>query len=343
MSLFALEGQKHAVAALRAALQKGSVHHAYLFAGPEGVGKEGAAVAFAQALLCAVKPKEGCGNCSSCQRVARFHHPDVSVLLSEADQVARKLAGRSDFDHVPSREIRVEQVRLLQERLSFRGLESPQKVALVLRADAMNVQAQNAFLKTLEEPPSMTVLVLVAAAPDKLLATLRSRCGRIQFGPLPKDLVARRVQEALKVDGPTAQLLATLAGGSVTRALELDVKRLAERKTLFERYEAVREDDQRTVLKFAQEISDSREDAEAALRLLQVWTRDLTLLRAGGREVTQLDLVGQATAAAARHSDEALHRRYRLLERTLDQITLRNASARLQVERMLLEMVQGEA
>ncbi len=115
----------------------------------------------AQALVCPEAPMVGCGRCAACTRVTRFHHPDVLWLMPEDESVRRKLAARSDFDHVPSREIRVDQVRRLQERLALRPLEAPRKVVLLLPAEAMNPQAQNAFLKTLEEPPPDTVLLLV--------------------------------------------------------------------------------------------------------------------------------------------------------------------------------------
>src|SRR4051812_7852004 len=154
MTLASVFGQPRAVEALRAALRGGSVHHAYLFVGPEGVGKELAAVGLTQALTCTEKPLEGCGVCSSCTRIAKGIHPDVIWLMPDAERVERGLAGRADISGTPSRDIRVEQIRQLQERLSLRGLESPRKVALVASAEAMNTQAQNAFLKTLEEPPS---------------------------------------------------------------------------------------------------------------------------------------------------------------------------------------------
>ena len=158
MPLSEVQHQPRAVDALKSALTSGSVHHAWLLHGPEGVGKELAAVCFAQALTCPEKPMEGCGVCSSCKRVKGRNHPDVTWVMPEDEQVQRGLAGRSDFDHTPSRDIRVEQVRALGERLSFRPLEAKHKVALLVNAHAMNAQAQNALLKTLEEPPRDTVL-----------------------------------------------------------------------------------------------------------------------------------------------------------------------------------------
>src|SRR3712207_3082761 len=115
MTLASVFGQPRAVEALRAALRGGSVHHAYLFVGPEGVGKELAAIGLAQALTCTVEPLEGCGKCSSCTRIERGSHPDVLWLMPDAERVERGLVGRSDITGTPSRDIRVAQVRALQE------------------------------------------------------------------------------------------------------------------------------------------------------------------------------------------------------------------------------------
>jgi DNA polymerase III subunit delta' len=340
MTLATVEGQPRAIDALQAALRTGAVHHAYLFAGPEGVGKELAAVGLAQALICPTQPGTGCGACESCTRVARGLHPDVSWLMPEAERVARGLAGRSDFAGTPSREIRVEQIRGLQERIALRGLESRRKVALVVSADTMNVQAQNAFLKTLEEPPADTTLILIAAAMDRLLPTIRSRCGKVHFGPLPAELIARRVQKERKLDEPTARLVANMAGGSLGRALSMDVDVLARRKDVITAFESLRPEDALPLLAFAEEHGGSREDAEGVLELLGLWTRDVALARAGVEQLANGDMVELAREVAARTHETSLHKRHALLERALAAIGQRNGSPRLQLERMLIEMMR---
>jgi DNA polymerase-3 subunit delta' len=340
MTLATVAGQPRAIDALQAALRSGAVHHAYLFAGPEGVGKELAAVGLAQALTCPEQPGTGCGTCGSCTRAARGLHPDVTWLMPEAERVERGLAGRSDFTGTPSREIRVEQIRELQERISLRGLESRRKVAIVVSAHTMNVQAQNAFLKTLEEPPAETTLILVAATMDRLLPTIRSRCGKVQFGPLPADFIAERVQKERKVDAPTARLAATMAGGSLGRALALDVKVLAQRKGLITAFESLKPEDVLPLLAFAEEHGGSREDAETALELLGLWTRDVALAKAGVEQLANADLMELAREVAGRTPESALHKRHALMERAQAAISQRNGSPRLQLERMLIEMMR---
>ncbi|MBF5041326.1 DNA polymerase III subunit delta' [Aggregicoccus sp. 17bor-14] len=342
MTLASVFGQPRAVEALRAALRGGSVHHAYLFVGPEGVGKELAAVGLAQALTCPEKPLEGCGVCSSCTRIAKGTHPDVLWLMPDAERVERGLAGRSDISGTPSRDIRVEQIRQLQERLSLRGLESPRKLALVASAEAMNTQAQNAFLKTLEEPPSDTTLVLLCSALDRLLPTIRSRCSKVPFGPLPLDFLAQRVQAERKLDPATAALVAVMAGGSLGRALALDVKALGRRKQLITDFEALWGGDALPLLRFAEEHGSSRDDAEQALTILTLWTRDVAVARTGaGAGLANQDLEPLAREVAGRLSEAGLHRRFALLERALGAIVGRNGAPRLQLERMLIEMMEA--
>lgn len=341
MTLDSVQGQPKAVESLRAALRNGAIHHAYLFAGPEGVGKELTALAFTQALFCETAPGEGCGQCSACGRVARGNHPDLSWLVSEDGQIQRKLAARSDFTHTPSGQIRVEQIRKLQERLSFRPLEASRRVVLVVDAHLMNEAAQNAFLKTLEEPPVGTVIILIAANADTLLPTILSRCSRTHFGPLPQALIAGRLEKERKLEPGLARLVSTLAGGSLSRALAFDVDALAERAELFQRYEAVTLESAASLLSFAELYGSSREDATAALELVLVWLRDLALVKAGNDDAANADLLPALKEAAEKRTDVELHRRRQLISKTLEVMDENNAGARLQLERLLIDTASG--
>jgi DNA polymerase III subunit delta' len=341
MTLASVVGQPRAIDALQAALRSGAVHHAYLFAGPAGVGKELAAVGLAQALTCPEQPQVGCGTCAGCTRIAKGSHPDVTWLMPDAERVERGLAGRSDFTTTPSREIRVEQIRGLLERIALRGLESKRKVAIVVDAHLMNLQAQNAFLKTLEEPPADTTLVLLAAAPDKLLPTIRSRCSKLSFNPLPVALVAEHLRKERKVDEQTATLAAVMAGGSLGQALALDLDALAARKDIITGFEALKPGDVGGLLRWADAFGGSRELAEQALTTLLLWTRDVALVRAGGTHLANRDLEPLAHEVAARTHETLLHRRHALLEKARATIVERNGAPRLQLERMLIELLEG--
>jgi DNA polymerase-3 subunit delta' len=330
-------GQQRAVDALRGALKFHAVHHAYLFTGPESVGKELTAIGFAQALLCRERPGEGCGECSACARVPKRSHPDVTWVMPQEQMIARGLASRAEFSNTPSREIRVEQIRVLQERLALRPLEGPRKVAIIAPADRMNAQSQNALLKTLEEPPSGTTLILTASAPELLLATIRSRCAKIPFGPLPLEFIADKVMGERRLDKATAQLVAVMSEGSLSRALELDLEALTRRTEVIALFEAAVDRHLIPMLQFAETFGASREVAEEVLSILRVWLRDLIAAKNGTR-LSYADLGEMAKERAARHTEAAIHARWALLERAATAMAERNAAPRLQLERMLIEM-----
>jgi len=337
-------GQDRCLATLRSALDSGLLHHGYLFGGPDGVGKELTARTLAQASNCEKNDGEACGVCGPCRRIAGRSHSDVVFILPEAEMIARGWAGRADFDGTPSREIKIGQIRKLQERLAYKALEARRKFALIVQAEAMNVQAQNALLKTLEEPPDGTTLVLVSSAPHALLPTIRSRCLKLAFAPLPIDMVARKVAEAKKVDEATARLCAALADGSLGAAMEYDPAALARRKELLERLEALAPGDARGALFFAADFAEDRTAAEVHLDLICAWYRDVAVLASGGEEgtIANRDLAALAVGAAGRHGAVEALRRIDLCERARASLRF-NASPRLQLEQAALRFVYRDA
>ena len=212
--LTAIRGQPRAVLQLRRAISSGKLAGAYLFTGPPGVGKATTALALAAALNCERADGDACGTCSACTRIASGNHPDVLRLAPEG--AARMIA--------------IDPIRELAARMGYPPHEGRARVVVLDDAERLGIAAANAFLKTLEEPPARTFFVLVSAAPDALLVTIRSRCQRIRFAPLPRDEVAAIV-EAGGASPANARLAAALAGGSAARAAELaDGEALAARQ-----------------------------------------------------------------------------------------------------------------
>jgi DNA polymerase-3 subunit delta' len=343
VKLSAIEGQPRAVRQLVAALRSGRAHHAWLFAGPRGVGKETTARAFAAALLCREGGEEACGSCVACAKVARGVHPDLVVLMPEAEAVARRLLAREELSRTPSRELKVDQIRQVEPQLHHAPLEGSRRVVILLQADTLNVPAQNAFLKTLEEPPPGNHLILVADAADALLPTIRSRCVRVPFVPLGLDFVAERVRAAKGVDAETARLCAALAGGSLGDALQISAEALADRARVVDAVESLRPDDLRPLLALAEQMAaDGREAAELRLDVLALFYRDAALAAEGAGDAlfANRDLEPQIRAAAARGAEEAL-RRHGLVKKAKDALR-RHAAGRLALEQMLLSMVLPE-
>ncbi len=233
-------GQGRALEQLRAMLASQRVHHGLIFHGPPGVGKFTTAVALAKTLLCKEPATTltgevmSCGQCAACRlfrkpadkdndenQTSPVAHPDLHVVTKE-------LSRYSDDANVRQRKLTNIPVDVLREHLIGPAFRSAQlghgKVFIVDEAELMRREGQNALLKTLEEPPAGTVIILVTSSEDRLLPTIRSRCQRIAFVPLPTDLVESFVKKhAPQLDDPARAWVARFADGSLGRAaLALD-------------------------------------------------------------------------------------------------------------------------
>lgn len=212
--VFELEGQQAAEKAFEAARARGRLHHAWLLTGPEGVGKATFAYRAARRLLGApADPRHGILGSDPDHPVSRQvmarSHPDILVLEREGP------------DGKPRKVIPVDDARRLGEFFSKSPASAPHRVAIVDAADDLNVNAANALLKTLEEPPPRGVLLMVSHSPGRLLPTIRSRCRRLAFHPLSLEDAAAFVRARLEVTEEDALRLSRMAGGAPGRALAL--------------------------------------------------------------------------------------------------------------------------
>ena len=338
--------QDRAVGALRAALRRGALHHAYLFGGPAGTGKARAARSLAQAANCegAVEGPGGfrdepCGVCRPCRKIEADNHPDV-LWLAEERVMARAGRWEPKAGRSPSKDIVVDQVRdQVDHRLSLKRFEGRRRFVVIDPADAMNPQAQNALLKTLEEPPEDTTLVLVASSPDALLPTIRSRCLRIPFGPIPDEQVVTRL-EAQGRSPAEARLAAALAGGSMGRALALVPAELAALRDAVRAAAALEPDDARGWLAFARAHGEDRAQAAELCELLAIWLRDVLAEQSGGGSPALLDLSAEtARAAASLAPAEVVRRREEVVWTSL--ALRQNASPVLALERLFVRWFTG--
>ncbi len=208
-SLFAdIVGQEMAVSLLSRALEQGP-SHAYLFAGPPGVGKSETAVAFAAGLACA---DGGCGVCNHCRRVQNGLHPDVELLAPEGNL------------------IRIDEIRPIVYHAAYRPYEARAKVYVFLEAEKFNAEAANAFLKTLEEPPAHVHFLLVSDHPERLIPTIASRCQLVTFSPVSVPVLAADLVGRLGLSHREADLIARVAGGNLSHARELATSESARRQ-----------------------------------------------------------------------------------------------------------------
>ena len=312
MSLRDVRGHERQRAILARALERGRIPPALLLAGPDGVGKKTVALALAQAILCERAPvAEPCGGCRSCRRVAAGLQPaKLEALRSEADCHPDEDLWRNFRLHPDlvlaegwrltktgrpraEPEIRVDQVRDLIGEIAGTPFEASRRVFVIDDAHTMNDSAQNALLKSLEEPPPRSHIVLVSSAPQALRQTIRSRCQLLRFGPLPRGTIEAVLLERGGLSAGEAELRASLAGGSVGAALAFESEQYQGIReavlALLERLDGL---DALGRMEAAEQLAQA-EDATLLLTILRSLLRDVAALRAGAT----LALVGNADVA----------------------------------------------
>ncbi len=205
MSLKDLRDQEVPLRLLTNILRQNRVPNGLLFWGPEGVGKRFAAMQLAKAINCKEGDGDACEQCLSCRKITSGNHPDVKVITPSGKV----------------RNIGVDAIDFINELAAYRPFQGQWRVVLIEDAERMRADAQNHFLKTLEEPPSQTAFVLQTAFPQHLLPTIRSRCQPVRFGTLHPATVAEFIQREHDLDDAAAHALALVAQGQVSRALDL--------------------------------------------------------------------------------------------------------------------------
>ena len=270
-------GQEKPLETLRRGLEGGRLHHAYLFLGPEGVGKKSVALSLAMAIHCEEGGHDFCGQCQSCHKIRAGNHPDVRLIEPPTGK----------------KEIGIPQIRELERELAFRSFSGRKKVAILDPADLMNYHAQNSLLKTLEEPPGDCLLILIAKGTGGLLPTLVSRCLRLSFGAPAMDVVTDVLVRRKGIPVEEAKLLARLTMGSLGEALTCDTEDLLDRrKEWIARLVSIPCGDYRAVMAFAEELAGDREGCLEFLRCIDGWYRDILRYQIGGgtEQIRNIDM-----------------------------------------------------
>jgi DNA polymerase-3 subunit delta' len=277
MALKDIIGQERALGILRGCIAKDRIPHAMLFAGDEGIGKRLAALNFAKTLNCQKKDSaspllfdktrdsnnldanqiDACDKCPSCLKIDKESHPDVSIIAPEGE----------------GGQITVSSIRQLEESLSYKPFEGKWKVAIIDNADRLNPSAANAFLQTLEEPSEQSVLILISSRPDMILPTIRSRCQRINFAPLPTETMSILLEEKFgKSDHDKLELLSILSGGRPGYALNENL--IAQRDWSFELFKQMLERVEEDM------VWEDRESMEEWFEWAQLLLRDIAVFKA---------------------------------------------------------------
>ncbi len=318
-------GQAPVQRILRQALEADRVAPAYLLEGPAGVGKATMAVAFAKALNCTHPEQRPCGACPACRRIQAFQFPDLWVLVP--DRVRHEPLGVEGWirppGYHPTLKISIDQVREVEREISRPPVEGRRRVVLILNAENLTVEAQNALLKVLEEPPAHTVFLLVSSSPTAVLPTIRSRCRTLRFTTLSEEEF-RALPWAQ--EGVSVTTLYRLSGGSPgTARLLVERAMLSLRNELLDRWQ---EQGLAGLLEFLNLSVRDRQDAHTVLWLLAQVVRDLLLLKLGlDHLVANVDRMETLKTLARGVSEAALEGLFREI-REVDTALARNISAR---------------
>jgi DNA polymerase III subunit delta' len=293
MSFADIVGHQKQLATLRAALASGRLHHAYLFLGPEGVGKHTIAVAVAKAIHCQANADDFCGQCVNCARITDGNHPDVRALAPLADK----------------KEISIQQIREIERELNYRSFTGKRKIVIIDPAILLNAAAQNALLKTLEEPPRESLIILIAPNAGGLLPTLRSRCLRLSFAPLSRPEVVAYLQKQHRKSAEEAAFLAAMSMGSIGVALALDKDALTEkRRTWIDGLGALKSGDFQSAMTAAEALAGNREEALRFIKWAESWYRDLLIygMTSQADDLVNSDMRAQVEQQAAQMSVDGI-------------------------------------
>jgi DNA polymerase-3 subunit delta' len=297
MPFDAILGQQQAIHQLRTALRSGHLAHAYLFTGIEGIGKCTAAVVFAKALNCLTHADDSCDNCAACRKTEKRLHPDVFFV--EPDKNV----------------IKIEQVRDIQKKIIFKPMEGRKKIVIIDEAEKLNLHAANCLLKTLEEPPDDTVLILVASNGLTLLPTILSRCQSIRFAPLGTEVIRSFLER--RGSSKDTSFIAALAQGSIKRALLLlETEFLARRREFIALLVAGGADSCEPLFHLAKMATEEPQNLPQVLEFLQTWYRDLYLLMGGfpAEKLYNRDMLAEMQEALQSETREQILKRLKKLQ-----------------------------
>ena len=328
-------GQYKAVSFLQRSLEKGAVAHAYLFVGPPHVGKMTLAVNLAQALNCEAT-ETPCGECPTCQKISSASHPDIQVI----GLIAAKNSGEAK-SHA---EISIDQIREMQHSANLPPFSGRNKIFIIDGAELLSNEAANCLLKTLEEPASGIVFILLTRNDRLLPATVVSRCQRLELLPVGTGEIAEVLQKQRGMTSERAQLLARLCHGCIGWAFMAasDVNVLALRA---ERLDGIidiiytnLEERFAYAAQLAKQFSQNREQGQEVLDLWLNYWRDLLLVKAGlGDNITNVDRSATIVSLAGEYRLAQIRAMINSIQAAGEELR-QNANPRLVLEVLMFDM-----
>lgn len=318
-------GNRIVVDTLKAQLEKGSLPHSLLFYGIQGLGKTTLARLLAKATNCQTNQTDFCDACPSCRKIDLGMHPDVRLYQPEGQF------------------IKIDQMRTLSREAFYCPFEGRRRVFIIDEADRMNPEAANSILKTLEEPPESSILILVTAKPNDLLPTIRSRCQHFRFLPLPLSEMQPLLSKRDDLTEQDRLLVSRIAGGSVAQAVTFDLSAYKEhRQEVMGLLEACT--GQLSYVSANRQISEILDkktlpNFEKKMQILQSLLRDLYLLKLDPSTpfLINLDLRGDLDKLGQSLALDRIQRATSIL-RNLERGAFRNLNKNLALDQFVFEL-----
>ena len=321
MPLHEIKGHNRQIEILKRAVNNDKVPHAYLFSGLAGIGKKLVAMRLAKSLQCEAIDNKPCGICLPCKKIEDGNHPDI--LMVEPD---------GQF-------IKVDQIRELQKKLGYKPFEGKATVCIIDGADKLNISAANSLLKTLEEPPARTHLVLIAENIRMVIPTILSRCQRINFSPLPVEDVEVILKKDESFGGEDIKTIAAMSGGSPGKALSMaGAFPMEEKDLLLKDFSSINSVEKAFLLAEKLIAKDQVNQLMGKLELLKFFLRDVMLTKLGsGNKIVNVNQKHIIAKRADQLTIKDIISEVEIISEAEKTITM-NANKRLTVETMLLKL-----
>ena len=338
-------GQDRPIRILKTFLQTGTIPHAILLTGIEGVGKQSAAIAFAMAANCTgdvsgieseresngtvginetrssrIRFGKPCGVCRSCRKIESGNHPDV---------ISIKPSGVF---------IKIDQIRTLCRMLTMKPYEAAMRVVVISDAQAMNAAAGNALLKVLEEPPDGTILILAANHPSELLPTIVSRCRHIRFSPLSGTDLETVLVRSHGLEPGEAKIIASMAEREPFRALHMyEANWIGRRNWLIGELDSLSSASMGRLLAFGEQLANLKDTLPDALEVMKSWLRDLIIEKLCPGKIIHRDLAAEAQQISQKWSLSSLLMKIETIQSTQNCLQA-GTNLRLAMEAMILKL-----
>lgn len=318
-------GHEKIILKLQNAIRNNSIAHGYLFEGPKSMGKKKLAMIFAKTLLCKEKGIKPCNKCPSCLKFDSGNHPDFDIINPEGNSIKR------------------EQIEQLLHSIRMLPYEGTRRVYVIEDAYKMTQEAQNSFLKTLEEPPEYAVIILITNNSGSLLPTIVSRCQGIKFSYVDNEKIEKLLVNKYGCSREKANFIASFSNGIVGKAVKL-IKSEGFRKLrddIIDTIDDIIYSDKFRIFSLSQIFVENKENIEDILDLLTIWFRDIMIIKETGdtRFIINKDKIQLIYKHSNSLSSEKVSDIIENIEKTKEDITS-NVNFQLAIEVMLLKIQQ---